>query len=103
MAANVRWIGQLRLSLGTPVEHSSAARSGANISSRQIQKHSGQGDRYENVPCMGAVQTKMTLEPVQFFGVCEIAPIYLDKPFYLVPTDDLATRAQERPRSLAVM
>ena len=39
------------------------------------------------------LETKKTLELVQFVGACDIPPIYFDKPYYLVPTDDLAEDA----------
>ena len=106
-----------------PVELYSATRSAAKISFRQIHKPSGKRVRYEKtVPGIGPVdtddivkgyeveddeyllidpdeldaiklETKKTLELVQFVGACEIAPIYFDKPYYLVPTDDLAEDA----------
>lgn len=106
-----------------PVELYSATRSAAKISFRQIHKPSGKRIRYEKtVQGIGPVdtddivkgyevgddeyilidpdeidavklETKKTLELVQFVGACEIAPIYFDKPYYLVPTDDLAEDA----------
>ncbi len=106
-----------------PVELFSATRSGAKISFRQIHKPSGKKIRYEKVvPGIGPVdtddivkgyeidddeymliepeeldaiklETKKTLELVQFVGACEIPPIYFDKPYYLVPADDLAEDA----------
>ena len=39
------------------------------------------------------LETKKTLELVQFVGSHEISPLYFDKPYYLVPTDDLAQDA----------
>jgi DNA end-binding protein Ku len=39
------------------------------------------------------LETKKTLELVQFVGLCEIPPLYYDKPYYVVPTDDLAEDA----------
>ncbi|MCK3779019.1 hypothetical protein MZK49_20130 [Ensifer sesbaniae] len=39
------------------------------------------------------LETKKTLELVQFVGACDISPIYFDKPYYVVPADDLAEDA----------
>jgi DNA end-binding protein Ku len=106
-----------------PVELHSATRSGARISFRQIHKPSGKPIRYEKVvPGVGPVdaddivkgyeyekdnyvlldpeeveaiklESKKTFELVQFVGACEISPLYFDKPYYLVPTDELAEDA----------
>ena len=106
-----------------PVELYSATRRAGKISFRQIHEPSGKRIRYEKtVAGIGPVktedivkgyevgedeyilldpeeidavklETKKTLELVQFVGACEIAPIYFDKPYYLVPTDDLAEDA----------
>lgn len=106
-----------------PVELFSATRSGANVSFRQIHEPSGKPVHYEKVvDGIGPVdtddivkgyeyesgkyvllepkevnsiklETKKTLELVQFVGACDISPIYFDKPYYLVPTDDLAEDA----------
>ena len=106
-----------------PVELHSATKTGARISFRQIHKPSGKRVRYEKtVPGVGPVktedifkgyelgddeyllldpeevdaiklETKKTLELVQFVGSCEIPPLYFDKPYYIVPTDDLAEDA----------
>lgn len=106
-----------------PVELYSATRSAAKISFRQIHKPTGKKIRYEKtVPGIGPVktddivkgyevendqyilldpaeidaiklETKKTLELVQFVGACEIAPLYYDKPYYLVPSDDLSEDA----------
>ncbi|WP_126975025.1 non-homologous end joining protein Ku [Frigidibacter oleivorans] len=105
------------------VEIHSATRSGARVSFRQIHKPSGQPVRYEKtVPGIGPVktdeilkgyelgddeylliepaeieairlETKKTFELVQFVSSDEIAPLYYDKPYYVVPTDDLAEDA----------
>jgi len=105
------------------VEMYSATRSGARISFRQIHEPSGKPVRYQKtVPGIGPVktddivkgyeyekdnyllidpedvdeiklETKKTLELVQFVESCEIPPLYFDKPYYLVPTDDLAEDA----------
>ncbi|WP_306131638.1 non-homologous end joining protein Ku [Roseivivax marinus] len=106
-----------------PVEIHSATRSGARVRFRQIHGPSGKRVRYEKtVPGVGPVkaddilkgyelgddeylllepdeidaiklETKKTLELVQFVGTDEIPPLYYDKPYYVVPTDDLAEDA----------
>lgn len=106
-----------------PVELHSATTSGARISFRQIHQPSGKPVRYEKtVPGIGPVksdeilkgyetgdgeylllepteieairlETRKTLELVQFVDQSEIAPLYFDKPYYVVPTDELAEDA----------
>ncbi|MCV2868288.1 Ku protein [Defluviimonas sp. WL0002] len=106
-----------------PVELYSATRRAAKISFRQIHEPSGKPIRYEKVvPGIGPVdqddivkgyeigdgeyllidpeevdaiklETRKTFELVQFVGACDIAPIWFDKPYYLVPTDELAQDA----------
>ncbi|MGZ9810490.1 non-homologous end joining protein Ku [Pseudoroseicyclus sp. H15] len=106
-----------------PVELHSARDSGASISFRQIHKPSGKPVRYEKVvQGVGPVEssdimkgyetesgdyvlldpaeidaikleTKKTLELVQFVDQGEIAPIWFDKPYYVVPTEELAEDA----------
>jgi DNA end-binding protein Ku len=106
-----------------PVEMHSATESGARISFRQIHEPTGKPIKYEKVVRgVGPVdtseivkgyeyegdkyvlldpkevdaiklETRKTLELVQFVGACEIAPLYFDKPYYLVPTDELAEDA----------
>lgn len=106
-----------------PVEMYSATKTGARVSFRQIHEPSGKPVRYQKtVPGVGPVdagdimkgyeyekdqyllidpddideiklETKKTLELVQFVDACEISPLYFDKPYYLVPTDDLAEDA----------
>lgn len=101
----------------------SATQSGARIGFRQIHEPSGKRIRYEKVvPGIGPVdkdeimkgyevdkdqyvlldpqeldavklESKRTFELVQFVGACEIAPLYFDKPYYLVPADELAEDA----------
>ncbi len=123
MASRAVWKGQLRLSLvSIPVEIHSATKSGGRVSFRQIHEPSGKRIRYEKVvPGIGPVdsgdimkgyetgdevvllepdevdaiklETKKTLELVQFVGACEIAPLWFDRPYYVVPTDDLAEDA----------
>jgi DNA end-binding protein Ku len=106
-----------------PVEMYSAVQSGARISFRQIHEKSGKPIRYQKVvPGMGPVdkdeilkgyeieadqyvllsdeeiedvrlETKKTFELTQFVGACEIDPLYFNKPYFLVPQDDLAEDA----------
>lgn len=101
----------------------SATQSGARISFRQIHEPTGKRIRYEKVvPGVGPVdkdeimkgyelekdqyvlleqeeidavklESKRTFELVQFVDACEIAPLYFDKPYYLVPADELAEDA----------
>jgi DNA end-binding protein Ku len=106
-----------------PVEMYSAVQSGARISFRQIHEKSGKPVRYQKVvPGIGPVdkdailkgyeieedryvllsdeeiedvrlETKKTFELTQFVGACEIDPLYFNKPYFLVPQDDLAEDA----------
>jgi len=106
-----------------PVEMYAATKSGARISFRQIHELSGKPVKYQKtVPGVGPVdasdimkgfeyekdqfllidpdsveeiklETKKTLELVQFVDACEISPLYFNKPYYLVPADDLAEDA----------
>lgn len=106
-----------------PVEMYTATKSGARISFRQIHEPSGKPVRYEKtVPGIGPVDpdeimkgyefekdeyvlidpdevdaiklvTKKTLELVQFVDACEISPLYFNKPYYIVPSDELAEDA----------
>lgn len=106
-----------------PVELHSATKTGARVSFRQIHGPSGKRVRYQKtVHGVGPVkseeilkgyeigddeymliepdeieaiklETKKTLELVQFVGACEIPPLYFDKPYYIVPSDDLAEDA----------
>ncbi len=39
------------------------------------------------------LETRKTLELTQFVGACEIDPIYFDKSYFVVPSDDLAEEA----------
>ncbi len=39
------------------------------------------------------LETRKTLELTQFVGACEINPLYFEKPYYMVPADDLAEDA----------
>ncbi|MCZ4091566.1 non-homologous end joining protein Ku [Sinorhizobium psoraleae] len=106
-----------------PVELFSATRSGASISFRQIHKPSGKPVHYQKVvEGIGPIdvdeivkgyeyeddryvllepkevdaiklETKKTLELVQFVETSDIPPLYFDKPYYLVPADELAEDA----------
>jgi DNA end-binding protein Ku len=106
-----------------PVEIYSATKSGATIAFNQIHEPTGKRIKYEKVvPGVGAVdpdeivkgfqyekgsyvlledeeieavklESKKTLELTQFVGVHEIDPLYYEKPYYVVPADDLAEEA----------
>lgn len=106
-----------------PVEIYSATRSGAAIQFHQIHEPSGKRIRYEKVaPGVGAVdpdeivkgyeyskgsyvlledseieavklESKKTLELTQFVDADEIDVLYFEKPYYVVPADDLAEEA----------
>lgn len=106
-----------------PVEMYSATNAKARISFRQIHKPSGKRVQYEKVvPGIGPVkpediwkgyeidsdeyvvidpdeidaiklETRKTLELVQFVDITEIPPIYFDKPYFLAPADHLAEDA----------
>jgi DNA end-binding protein Ku len=39
------------------------------------------------------IETRKTFDLVQFVGACDIEPIYFDKPYLVVPADDLAEDA----------
>jgi DNA end-binding protein Ku len=39
------------------------------------------------------LETKKTFDLVQFVGACEIEPLYFDKPYVVVPSDELAEDA----------
>ncbi|MDQ0316372.1 non-homologous end joining protein Ku [Amorphus orientalis] len=109
--------------VSVPVKLYSATRSSAKLSFHQIHEPSGKRIRYEKVvPGMGPVErddivkgyevekgkyvlvsdedideikieAKKTLELVQFVDACEIDPIYFDRPYYVVPDDDLSEDA----------
>lgn len=106
-----------------PVEIHSARNSGGRVSFRQIHQPSGKPVHYQKVvqgvgPVEGddilkgyetddgeyilldpdeidaiKLETKKTLELVQFVDAKEIAPIWFDRPYYVVPTDELAEDA----------
>ncbi|RJY08718.1 Ku protein [Aurantiacibacter aquimixticola] len=106
-----------------PVEIFSATKSGAKIRFNQIHEPSGKRVSYEKVvPGIGPVdrdeiirgyevskgnyvlledeeieavkiESKRTLELVQFVDACEIDPLYFEKPYYVAPQDELAEEA----------
>lgn len=106
-----------------PVEIYSASKSGATIAFNQIHEPSGQRIKYEKVvPGIGPVdvdeivkgfeyakgeyvlldedeiegvklESKKTLELTQFVDSQDIDAIYFEKPYYVVPADDLAEEA----------
>jgi len=106
-----------------PVEIYSATRSGATIAFHQIHEPSGKRIKYEKVvPGIGPVdpdeivkgyeyekghyvlleedeieavklESKKTLELTRFVEYPDIDPIYYEKPYYVVPADDLANEA----------
>jgi DNA end-binding protein Ku len=115
MAARAYWQGQIRLALvSIPVEIYAATKSGAQIAKRV---------RYEKtVPGIGPVkpedivkgfevskgdyvllqpeeieavklESKKTLELTQFVDADEIDVLYYERPYYVVPADDLAEEA----------
>lgn len=106
-----------------PVEIYSATKSGAKIRFNQIHEPSGKRISYEKVvPGIGPVdrdeiikgyevskgnyvlldndeieavkiESKRTLELVQFVDTHEIDPLYFEKPYYVAPQDELAEEA----------
>ncbi|RIV92759.1 Ku protein [Aurantiacibacter xanthus] len=106
-----------------PVEIYPASKSGAKIRFNQIHEPSGKRVHYEKVvPGVGPVdrdeiikgyqvakdeyvlledeeieavkiESRKTLELVQFVDACEIDPLYFEKPYYVAPKDDLAEEA----------
>jgi DNA end-binding protein Ku len=106
-----------------PVEIYSATKSGATIAFNQIHEPTGKRIKYEKVvPGIGPVdpdeivkgfeyakgsyvllddeeleavklESKKTLELTQFVDAHEIDPLYYEKPYYVVPADDLAEEA----------
>src|SRR6185369_7668596 len=83
MAARSIWRGQIRLALvSIPVELFPATKSGAAIQFHQVHEPSGKRIKYEKVvPGIGPVDGD------------EIDATYFDKPYYVVPADDLAEEA----------
>jgi DNA end-binding protein Ku len=106
-----------------PVEIYSATKSGATVAFNQIHEPTGKRIKYEKVvPGVGPVdadeivkgfqyekgsyvllddeeleavklESKKTLELTQFVDPSEIDPLYYEKPYYVVPADDLAEEA----------
>jgi DNA end-binding protein Ku len=106
-----------------PVELYPATKSGASISFHQVHEPSGKRIRYEKVvPGIGPVdrdeimkgyevskghyvlldpeeiekvklESKKTLDLVQFVDVGDIDAMYYEKPYYVIPADDLAEDA----------
>jgi len=106
-----------------PVEIYSATKTGSKIRFNQIHEPSGQRVSYEKVvPGIGPIdrddiikgyeiskgeyvlldedeidavklESKRTLELVQFVGADEIDPLYYEKPYYVAPKDELAEEA----------
>jgi DNA end-binding protein Ku len=106
-----------------PVELYSATKSGASIQFHQVHEPSGKRIKYEKVvPGIGPVdrdeivkgyevskghyvlldpeeiesvklESKKTLDLVQFVDTSEIDAMYYEKPYYVVPADDLAEEA----------
>ena len=106
-----------------PVELYPATKSGATIQFHQVHEPSGKRIKYEKVvPGIGPVdrdeivkgyevskghyvlldpeeiesvklESRKTLDLSQFVDMHEIDPIYYDKPYYVVPADDLAEEA----------
>ncbi len=106
-----------------PVEAYSAVKTGAKISFNQIHEPSGKRVNYEKVVegigpvdhgeiikgyevskghyvLLGEdeieavkIESKKTLELVQFVEAHEIDPLYFEKPYYVAPADDLAEEA----------
>ncbi len=106
-----------------PVDIYSATKSGASIAFNQIHEPSGKRIKYEKVvPGIGAVEpdeivkgyqyakgkyvtfddeeleavkleSKKTLALTQFVDPKEIDPLYYERPYYVVPSDDLAEEA----------
>jgi len=106
-----------------PVEIYSATRSGATVAFNQIYEPTGQRIQYEKVvPGIGPVnaedivkgyqyekgsyvlldddeleavklESRRTLELTQFVDASDIDMIYFEKPYYVVPADDLAEEA----------
>ena len=106
-----------------PVEIYTATKTGAKISFNQIHEPSGKRISYEKVvPGIGPIdrdeivkgyevskgnyvllddeeieavkiESKRTLELVQFVDAHEIDPLYFEKPYYVTPADDLAEEA----------
>jgi DNA end-binding protein Ku len=121
MAARPIWRGQIRLALvSIPVELYPATRSGAQIQFHQVHEPTGKRIKYEKVvPGVDKdeivkgyevskghyvlldpeeiesvkLESRKTLDLVEFVDDDGIDPMYFDKPYYVVPADDLAEEA----------
>lgn len=89
---------QIHEPTGKPVKYEKVVRGVGPVDASEIVK----GYEYENDQYVLLdpaevdaikLETKKTLELVQFVDQCEIPPLYFDKPYYLVPTDELAEDA----------
>lgn len=78
MAVRPLWTGQLRLSLVSLAV--------------ELEKDKFVLLEPEEVDAV-TLESRKTFELVQFVGACEISPLYFDKPYYLVPADELAEDA----------
>ena len=106
-----------------PTEIYPATRSGASIQFHQVHEPTGKRIKYEKVvPGIGPVdrdeivkgyevskghyvlldpeeiesvklESRKTIDLVQFVDIADIDPMYFDKPYYVVPADDLAEEA----------
>src|SRR5215212_6464713 len=106
-----------------PVEIYPATKSGAQIQFHQVHEPTGKRIKYEKVvPGIGPVdrdeivkgyevskghyilldpdeiesvklESRKTLDLVQFVDIGDIDPMYFDKPYYVVPADDIAEEA----------
>ena len=106
-----------------PVELFTATKTSAKIAFRQIHEPTGKPIHYQKVVAgVGPVdtdeilkgfeyekgryvlmdeedldavrlETKKTFDLAQFVGACDIPPLYFDKPYYVVPQDELAEDA----------
>lgn len=106
-----------------PVEIYAATKSGATVAFHQVHEPTGKRIKYEKVvPGIGPVdrdeivkgfevakgeyvlldpeeiesvklESRKTLELVQFVDLGDIDPMYFDKPYFVVPADDLAEEA----------
>jgi DNA end-binding protein Ku len=89
---------QIHEPTGKPIKYEKVVRGVGPVDTSEIVKgYEYEGDRYvlldpKEVDAI-KLETRKTLELVQFVGACEIAPLYFDKPYYLVPTDELAEDA----------
>src|SRR6188768_2430642 len=112
MPARAYWQGQIRLALvSIPVEVYTATKSGAAIAFHQIHEPSGKRINYEKIVQgyevskgnyvlldddeieAAKVESRRTLDLVQFVDAGEIDVFYFEKPYYVVPADDLAEEA----------